>query len=68
MGIYCLNCNAYQCENIGAWLRLRALCAECVNKGYRLELYTYEAFASQDRKWFVGVKHGGRWVKGRGEK
>ena len=70
MGIYCLNCDTYTShyENIGAWLRFRALCNDCVDKGYSLELYTHEAFASQDRKWFVGVKHGGRWVKGRGEK
>ena len=67
MGVRCLNCETYCYEKVVAWLRFRALCADCVGKGYRLELYTSEAFASPGRKWFVGVKHGGRWVKARGE-
>ena len=68
MGIYCLHCNTYQCDNIGAWLRFRALCADCVDKGYSLGLYSNDPVASQDRKWHVGVRFGGDWVKGGGEK
>ena len=66
--MYCLNCETFIYEDVGAWLRFRALCADCVSKGYRMELYTHDAFASPNRKWHVGVKLGGRWVKGRGEK
>ena len=64
MGVRCLNCETYCYENVGVWLRFRALCAVCVDKGFRLELYTFDPFASPDRKWFVGVKHGGRYVRG----
>ena len=46
----------------------RALCNDCVDKGYSLELYTYDPVASPNRKWHVGVNFGGQWVKGRGEK
>jgi len=68
MAVCCLNCDAFIYEGVGAWLRFRALCADCVGNGYRLELYTHGAVASPNRKWFVGVKHGASWVKGRGEK
>lgn len=68
MAARCLNCDAFIYEDVGAWLRFRALCADCVSNGYSLDLYTRDAFASPNRKWLVGVKHGDRRVKGGGEK
>lgn len=67
MRVRCLRCDARCYEEVGAWLRFRALCPDCVAKGYTLELYTLEALASPDRKWFVGVRYGGEWVRTHGK-
>ena len=63
MAVRCLRCDAYCYEDVGQWLRFRALCPDCVAKGYTLELYTNDAFASPNRKWFVGLRHGDKWVE-----
>lgn len=40
MAVRCLRCDAYCYEEVGQWLRFRALCPDCVAEGYTLELYT----------------------------
>lgn len=65
MGMRCLRCDDDCYEEVGQWLRLRTLCPDCVAKGYILELYANDAFEIPNRRWFVGIKLGGQWVKAR---
>ncbi len=59
----CLHCESkVSYENVGQWMRMRLLCVDCSNKGYRLELHTPDSFASAGRRWYVGVKFGGSWL------
>ena len=57
----CMNCKeTKRSTKLGAQLRFRYLCSDCIQKGKRLRLTTMEAFAYKGRKWTVEVASGRR--------